>query len=78
MPPTETAEFQRGAEAMRAACIAIVEPLGTYSDTVEMQTVLRIRSELERLIRTIDLEFLKRQSETDHNETSPCVNVQPR
>lgn len=50
-----TTEFQRGAEAMRAACIVIVEPLGTYSDTVEMQTILRIRSELERLIRAIDL-----------------------
>jgi hypothetical protein len=50
-----TTEFQRGAEAMRAACITIVEPLGTYSDTVEMQTILRIRSELERLIRTIEL-----------------------
>lgn len=56
--PIQTAEFQRGAEAMRTACIAIVEPVGTYSATVEMQTILRIRTEIETLIRSIELPAL--------------------
>lgn len=53
-------EFQRGAEAMRTACIAIVEPLGTYSATVEMQTILRTRTEIEILIRSIELSVLEK------------------
>ena len=55
---TEPDEFRRGAEAMRAAVLHIVRPLGQYSDTPEMQAILKLRCELEALICQIPTDWL--------------------
>lgn len=40
---------------MRDACLAIVRPLGTYSQLPEMQAILALRLDLVRLIASIPL-----------------------
>ena len=47
-----------GAETMREACLALVRPIGEYSNTPEMQAILRLRTELEQLICNIPMDWL--------------------
>jgi hypothetical protein len=58
----EQDSFRRGAEAMRAACLAIIQPLGEYSNTPEMQARLTLRLELEGLICQIEMDWLEGRS----------------
>jgi hypothetical protein len=51
-------DFVDGAEAMRAACVAISQPLGDYSNTPAMQERLKVRMEITDAIHTIPIESL--------------------